>query len=198
MSSEEKPYTTVERSHIPEEWLTSDGQPVNGLTVAQRKRLELITRMTQDRDPVEYMRIFTFLTVWVLCCGLAKAVFSLSIAAIVLIVASIAYFLFVRKRLASDTIRLQQNTSDFDRYLWEGFQLKEMRQSAVKLGLYLFLPISMVFLGDLLFSVSTDAPAWLFYLGAYSINLIVWWFFFQEDAEHLESLSSDLNALQYL
>jgi hypothetical protein len=198
MSEQEKPYMKETHSHIPSEWLTSDGQPVSGLSVAQQKRLELITKMTQDKDPVEYMRIFSAFTLYVLVMSTLHVAVRFSVVSLLAIVLTIFYFLFVRKRLATDTVRLMQIANDFDKYLWEGFRLKEMRQSAVKLSVFVFFPLTMVFLADLVVPIPGHAPSWLFYVVSIIISTIVWWVFFNEDTENLERLESDLNALQYL
>lgn len=198
MSDQEKPYMKESHSHIPQEWLTSDGQPVSGLSVAQQKRLELITKMTQDKDPVEYMRIFTAFTLFVLIISAVHLIFSFSVISLIVLVICAIYYLFVRKRLASDTIRLKQITQDFDKYLWDGFHLKEMRQSAVKLAVYALFPFTMVFLAEVFLPIPPNAPVWLFYAASIMISTVVWWVYYNEDTDNLERLESDLKALQYL
>lgn len=198
MSENEKPYMTEKRMHIPAEWLTSEGEPVKGLSVAQHKRLELITQMTQDRDPVEYKRIFLFVMAWVFLFALLHSAIHLSITSLLIVIVSLVYFLFVRKRLVSELSGLQQITDDFDLYLWEAYNLKEMRQSAVKLAVFLLFPLSFVFAGQLIFSAESSVTQIWFYILSYAINMAIWLFFFQEDTEYMDRLHSDLNALKYL
>ncbi len=198
MAGIEKPYMTEKKMHIPAEWLTSEGEPAKGLTVAQHKRLELITQMTQDRDAVEYKRIFLFVMAWVFLVGVIQSAIYLSLIALVTVVVSLVYFLFVRKRLVTELDNLQQITEDFDAYLWEAYHLKEMRQSAVKLAVFVLFPLSFVFAGQLIFSAESSVGMVWFYFLAYAINSVTWFWFFQEDNEYMERLHSDLNALQYL
>ena len=138
MSEQEKPYIIEDKTKVLREIMDQvDATLAPGLsiTVGEAKRIELIRKMKQDNDKQEYIMMLN---------GLAGAVGFICLIHLLLVAAwwpliiagiTLVYIFFVRRRLTTSTQALAQWKNDFDRYLWEGFHLKEMRFSATKLAM---------------------------------------------------------------
>ena len=93
---------------------------------------------------------------------------------------------------------LTEYKNNFDKYLWEGFYLKEMRYSAVKLAYLVFFPLFIVFLTDLFNGADGRISFWMGLAVAAVISTIGWFIFFSDDKDTLESIESELKSLEYL
>jgi hypothetical protein len=96
------------------------------------------------------------------------------IFALVSVVLGLAYFVFIRKKLTHFTLNLSNYKDNFDRYLWEGFHLKEMRYSAVKLAYFIFFPLFVVFVSDFFRTDDERLATWLAIMIAAIISGIAW------------------------
>jgi hypothetical protein len=171
--------------------------PVN-ITAGEAKRIELIRRMKQDTDKSEYMIMLNILMVGLTIASGVHYFYFGSIISIVAFVIGLGYFIFFRKRIKSASSMLAEYKNDFDRYLWEGFYLKEMRYNGVRLAYLLFFPLFTVFLVDVL---SENAEYISFYISiiiAAVISTIGWMIFFKNDQHTLDIIESDLKSLHYL
>lgn len=168
------------------------------ISPGEAKRIELIRKMKQDTDKQEYMIMFHVLMLVSTISAFLHFVFFNTYFSLVCVVAGIAYFIFIRQRLKSATILLTEHKNNFDKYLWEGFYLKEMRYSAVKLAYFIFFPLFVVFLTDIVSGVDGHLSLWLSVPVAFVFSSIAWLIYFSDDKALYESLESDLKSLQYL
>ena len=164
----------------------------------EAKRIELIRKMKQDTDKKEYMIMFNLLMIGVSVISLAHFAWFGSIFSLLSLMICIVYFVYIRKRLTTATLQLSEYKNNFDKYLWEGFYLKEMRYSAVKLAYFIFFPLFVVFFIDLLRGKNGMVDLLVGILVATAISTIAWFIFFTDDKEALESIESDLKSLEYL
>jgi hypothetical protein len=125
-------------------------------------------------------------------------VFFGTIFSLICVIGCLMYFVYIRKRLTVATLNLTAYKNNFDKYLWEGFYLKEMRYSAVKLAYFLFFPLLIVFITDLFSGNEERITLWVGILVAAVISSIGWLIFFSDDKEALESIESELKSLEYL
>ena len=168
------------------------------ISPGEAKRIELIRKMKQDTDKQEYMIMFHVLMLVSTISAFLHFVFFNTYFSLVCVVAGIAYFIFIRQRLKSATILLTEHKNNFDKYLWEGFYLKEMRYSAVKLAYFIFFPLFVVFLTDVVSGADGHLSLWLSMPIAFVFSSIAWLIYFSDDKALYESLESDLKSLQYL
>jgi len=168
------------------------------ISPGEAKRIELIRKMKQDTDKQEYMIMFHVLMLVSTVSAFLHFVFFNTYFSLVCVVAGIAYFIFIRQRLKSATILLTEHKNNFDKYLWEGFYLKEMRYSAVKLAYFIFFPLFVVFLTDIVSGADGHLSLWLTVPIAFVFSSIAWLIYFSDDKALYESLESDLKSLQYL
>ncbi len=168
------------------------------ISPGEAKRIELIRKMKQDTDKQEYMIMFHVLMLVSTISAFLHFVFFNTYFSLVCVVAGIAYFIFIRQRLKSATILLTEHKNNFDKYLWEGFYLKEMRYSAVKLAYFIYFPLFVVFLTDIVSGVDGRLSLWLSVPVAFVFSSIAWLIYFSDDKALYESLESDLKSLQYL
>ena len=171
-------------------------QQEGNITLGESKRIELIRKMKQDTDKREYMMMFNALMIGLTIVSTAHFVVFGSIFALVSILLCLVYFVYIRKRLTMATLNLTEHKNNFDRYLWEGFYLKEMRYSAVKLAYFIFFPLLLVFTTDLI--SDERITFWLGILIAAAISSIGWLIFFSDDKNVLESIESELKSLEFL
>lgn len=164
----------------------------------EAKRIELIRKMKQDTDKKEYMIMFNILMTSLSFISLAHFAWFGHIFSLLCLMICMVYFVYIRKRLTSATIHLADHKNNFDKYLWEGFYLKEMRYSAVKLAYFVFFPFFVVFFIDLIRGKNDMIDLIVGILIAAVISTIAWFIFFTDDKEILESIESDLKSLEYL
>ncbi len=168
------------------------------ISPGEAKRIELIRKMKQDTDKQEYMIMFNVLMLVSTISALLHFIFFNTIFSLVCVVAGITYFIFIRQRLKSATILLVEHKTNFDKYLWEGYYLKEMRYSAVKLAYFIFFPLFVVFLTNVLSGMDGQLTLWLSVPIAFVISSVAWLIYFSDDKALFESFESDLKSLQYL
>lgn len=168
------------------------------ITPGEAKRIELIRKMKQDTDKKEYMVMFNVLMIGVALISFVHFVLINSLISLIFMVVSIGYFIFTRKRLTAETLKLAEYKNNFDRYLWEGFHLKEMRYYAVKIAYFIFFPLLAVLFADLLRIEDERVSFWIGMAVALILSTIAWSIYFSDDEEMLRSIESDLKALEYL
>jgi putative effector of murein hydrolase LrgA (UPF0299 family) len=173
------------------------GQQINP-TPGEVKRIELIRKMKQDTDKKEYMIMFNCLMIGLSVVSLVHFALYGTIISLVCVMFCLIYFVFIRKRLTSATLQLAEYKNNFDRYLWEGFYLKEMRYSAVKLAYFIFFPFFVVFLVDLIRWDEKNTIMWMSILIAAMLSTLAWWIYFRDDRDALESIESELKSLKYM
>jgi hypothetical protein len=173
------------------------GQQINP-TPGEIKRIELIRKMKQDTDKKEYMIMFNCLMIGLSVVSLVHFALYGTIISLVCVMFCLIYFVFIRKRLTSATLQLGEYKNNFDRYLWEGFYLKEMRYSAVKLAYFIFFPFFVVFLVDLIRWDEKNTIMWMSILIAAMLSTLAWWIYFRDDRYALESIESELKSLKYM
>jgi hypothetical protein len=174
------------------------GSVEHKITPGEAKRIELIRKMKQDTDKKEYMIMFNALMIGLSVVSLIHTIYFGSIYSLICLMLCLVYFVFIRKKLTVATLQLALYKNNFDKYLWEGFYLKEMRYAAVKLGYFIFFPFLAVFLGDLLLRNNYSLNIWTSILIAGLISTIGWLIFFRDDKEALYSIESDLKSLEYI
>ena len=167
-------------------------------TPGEVKRLELIRKMKQDTDKKEYMIMFNILMIGLSLISLVHFSMYGAIISLVCVMFCLIYFVFIRKRLTTATLNLSEYKNNFDRYLWEGFYLKEMRYSAVKLAYFLFFPFFTVFLVDLIRGIENNTAMWMAVLIASILSTLGWWIYFRDDRDALKKIESDLKSLEYI
>lgn len=168
------------------------------LTPGEAKRIELIRKMKSDTDKKEYMIMFNSLMILVIALSFVHFTLYGHYLALGFGLAGIAYFIVVRLRLRNAAVKLTEYKNNFDRYLWEGFYLKEMRHSAVKLAFFIFFPFLLVFVSDLISGSDDRLTYWLCILAGFVLSSLAWLFYFGDDKNALDSIESDLRALEYL
>ncbi len=168
------------------------------LSPGEAKRIELIRKMKSDTDKKEYMIMFNILMALVVISSVVHFIFYGHYAVLAVTIAGLLYFVLVRLKLRNATFKLSDYKNNFDKYLWEGFYLKEMRHSAVKLAFLIFFPLLMVFISDLISGSDDRISYWLSILVGFVLSSLAWLFFFGDDKNSLEIIESDLRALQYL
>lgn len=168
------------------------------ITPGEAKRIELIRKMKQDTDKQEYMVMFNVLMLGSTISALLHFILYSTIFSLCCAVAGISYFIYIRQRLKSATILLGEYKNDFDKYLWEGYYLKEMRYSAVKLAYFIFFPLFVVFVTDILSGKDHQIALWLTVPIAFVLSSVAWLIYFSDDKAMLETIESDLKSLQYL
>lgn len=201
MSIDSKPFIQEQKTSkiidIIEETEQQLSQQINP-TPGEIKRIELIRRMKQDTDRKEYMIMFNFLMIGLSLISLVHFAAYGTILSLVCVMFCLIYFVYIRKRLTSATLQLFEYKNDFDRYLWEGFYLKEMRYSAVKLAYLIFFPFLVVFLIDLSLGSNKNIAIWMALLIAATISTFAWFFYFKDDGDMLHNIESELKSLQHL
>lgn len=168
------------------------------ISPGEAKRIELIRRMKEDTDKIEYMIMFNVLMIALTVVALIHFVLFGKIFSLVCVVLGLTYFVYIRKKLTHFTLSLSNYKDNFDRYLWEGFHLKEMRYSAVKLAYFLFFPLFVVFVSDFFRTEDERLSTWLGIGIAAIISGLAWMIYFSDDKESLESIESELKSLEYL
>ncbi len=199
MADDMTPYIRENKSQKIQDIVTETEntfQQEGNITLGESKRIELIRKMKQDTDKREYMMMFNALMIGLTIISTAHFVVFGSIFALVSILLCLVYFVYIRKRLTTATLNLTEHKNNFDRYLWEGFYLKEMRYSAVKLAYFIFFPLLLVFTTDLI--SDERITFWLGILIAAAISSIGWLIFFSDDKNVLESIESELKSLEFL
>mgnify|MGYP007060376796 CR=1 FL=1 len=201
MSEDVKPVIIEEKTQRLREIIEETEKQFNHevkITPGEAKRIDLIRKMKQDTDKQEYMIMFNVLMLASTIASLVHFILFSKIFSLVCVLLGITYFIFIRQRLKSATILLAEHKNNFDKYLWEGFFLKEMRYSAVKLAYFIFFPLLLVFFTDLFSGKSELLSLWMTLPVAFFISTVAWLFFFSDDKAMFESLESDLKSLQYL
>ena len=199
MADDMTPYIRENKSQKIQDIVTETEnafQHEGNITLGESKRIELIRKMKQDTDKREYMMMFNALMIGLTIISTAHFVVFGSIFALVSILLCLVYFVYIRKRLTTATLNLTEHKNNFDRYLWEGFYLKEMRYSAVNLAYFIFFPLLLVFTTDLI--SDERITFWLGILIAAAISSIGWLIFFSDDKNVLESIESELKSLEFL
>jgi len=201
MAEDHKPYVIENKTKVLREIMDQVDAtlaPGFSITVGEAKRIELIRKMKQDKDKQEYLMMLNGLAIAVVCTGTLHLLFAFTWWPLIIAFITLAYVFFVRRRLTTATQALTQWKNDFDRYLWEGFYLKEMRFSATKLAFILFFPWLVIMLTDVLHGGKSVTPLWVSALIAYAISTLAWYLFFSDDSAGLESIESELKSLEYL
>ncbi len=168
------------------------------ITPGEAKRIELIRRMKEDTDKKEYMIMFNGLIIGLVLTGIVHFLIYWSVFTLVGLVIALVYYLLTRQKLKQATYQLVEHKNNFDKYLWEGYHLKEMRYSAVKLAYFLFFPLLVIFFTDIMITRADGFSIWISLCVAAFISAIGWFIFFTDDKNMLETIESDLNSLQYL
>jgi hypothetical protein len=166
------------------------------ISLGEAKRIELIRKMKQDTDKKEYMMMFNALMVSLSVISIAHFVVFGSIFSLVVVMLCLMYFVYIRRKLTKVTLSLSEHKNNFDKYLWEGYYLKEMRFSAVKLAYLIFFPLFMVFVVDLI--SDSRITLWIGIIIAFALSSMAWFIFFSDDRNALEGIESDLKSLEFL
>ncbi len=201
MSEESKPVIIEDKTQRLRDIIEETEKQFNNeikITPGEAKRIELIRKMKQDTDRQEYMIMFNALILCMSLTALAHFIFFGTIFSMISIIAALVYFIFVRQRLKTATIELAEHKQNFDKYLWEGYYLKEMRYSAVKLAYFIFFPLFVVFLIDLFSGNEERITLWIGLVIAGMISSVAWLIYFSDDKSILESFESDLRSLEFL
>lgn len=201
MSEDIKPVIIEDKTQRLIEIIEETEKQFNGevkITPGEAKRIDLIRKMKQDTDRQEYMIMFNVLMLASTFAALIHFILFNTIFSLVCVVAGITYFIFIRQRLKSATLLLAEHKNNFDKYLWEGFYLKEMRYSAVKLAYFIFFPLLVVFLTDMFSGKDELLSLWVTVPIAFVISSVAWLIYFSDDKALFESIESDLKSLQYL
>jgi hypothetical protein len=168
------------------------------MSPGEAKRIELIRKMKTDTDKIEYMIMLNVLMGTLVVTSIWHFMTYRSWLSIISMGLGVVYFFATRVKLRGATLQLSSFKNDFDRYLWEGFHLKEMRHSAVKLAYILFFPLVCVLLMDVVAGYSMEIPFINKILAALTVSTIGWLIFFNDDKTGLEAIETDLKALSYL
>lgn len=174
-----------------------DISKVNDQKAAKLQALTM--RMKEDNDKKELLIIFNGLMMALaLVCMIHFIMFGGVISLIILGIA-IGYFIMVKKRLTEFTVALIKYKNDALQYLWQGFHLKEMRMSAVKLAFLVFFPLFTIFVTDIIVGTNIFQENLIRSLFiAYTISTLTWFYFFADDGRNLASLENELKVLEYL
>ena len=202
MSQDSNPYVrefkTQRLQDIVTQFEHEDDITTAALSLADAKRVELMKKMKEDTDKKEYMIMLNAIVILAAVVLLTHFIIFNQLMAIVCMLIILAFFVFVRRRLTMVTLQLPAYKSDFDKYLWEGFHLKEMRYSAVKLSYLVFFPLIVVFGWDIVMGYSSLNGLWSNFLIALAISTMGWLVFFYDDKTILEGIEVDLKALEYM
>lgn len=201
MSEDMKPYIVEDKTKMLQEMVASfdtESDIPNNISLGEAKRIELIRKMKQDTDKKEYMIMFNVLMIALAVVSVVHFVMYGSIFSLISMLVCLIYFVYIRKKLTTATLLLSEYKNNFDKYLWEGFYLKEMRYSAVKLAYFIFFPLLLVFLTDLLRGYDGRISIWTGLTVAVVISSAGWLIFFADDKDALESIESELKSLEYL
>jgi hypothetical protein len=201
MSEDMKPYIVEDKTKMLQDMVASfdtESDIPNNISLGEAKRIELIRKMKQDTDKKEYMIMFNVLMIALAVVSVVHFVMYGSIFSLISMLVCLIYFVYIRKKLTTATLLLSEYKNNFDKYLWEGFYLKEMRYSAVKLAYFIFFPLLLVFLTDLLRGYDGRISIWTGLTVAVVISSAGWLIFFADDKDALESIESELKSLEYL
>lgn len=201
MSEEMKPFIIEDKTQKLQDIIDQTEKDFNfekSISLGEAKRIELIRKMKQDTDKKEYMVMFNTLMIALAVVSILHFVFFGTIFSLLCVAVCLMYFVYIRKRLTVATLNLTAYKNNFDKYLWEGYYLKEMRYSAVKLAYFLFFPLLIVFITDLFSGNEERITLWVGLLVAAVISSIGWLIFFSDDKDALESIESELKSLEYL
>ncbi|MBK9736023.1 MAG: hypothetical protein IPO92_14125 [Saprospiraceae bacterium] len=168
------------------------------ITPGEARRIDLIRRMKEDTDKREYMIMFNTLIIVLSVSALTHYFYYGTWFSLIFLFIGLVFFGFIRQRLKHATVYLGELKNDFDRYLWEGFHLKEMRYTAVKIGYILFFPVLAILLADLVSDRAESLSIWINLIIAGAISTIAWLIYFSDDQKTLDSIESDLKSLEYL
>ncbi len=169
----------------------------NKVSLKNMKIKELVDKMKAEKDKRDFMLLFNILMISIIVLSIISIVLVFSVLDIVVLILGLGYFIFVRRRLTQETLGLSNIKTDEEAYLWSGYQLKELRFTAVKFAYMLFFPLLMLLLATIIFE---EARSYLLtnYLIALGLSTLAWFFFFMDDQQVLESIESELNTLPYL
>ncbi len=201
MGDQEKPYIIEDKTKVLREIMDQVDAtlaPGMSITVGEAKRIELIRKMKQDKDKQEYIMMLNGLAIATGIISILHLLFSPAWWPLIIAAVTLAYIFFVRRRLTTATQSLVHWKNDFDRYLWEGFHLKEMRFSATKLAFILFFPWLVIMITNILHGGTSYTSLWVSAIIAYALSTIAWYIFFSDDSAGLESIESELKSLEYL
>jgi uncharacterized protein YqgQ len=201
MAEEMKPYIVEDKTKVLQDIVAEFDMKCNShnsISLGEAKRIDLIRKMKQDTDKKEYMIMFNVLMIALALVSVIHFVLYGTIMAVLSLLLCLVYFVYIRKRLTAATLMLTEYKNNFDKYLWEGFYLKEMRYSAVKLSYFVFFPLFIVLLTDIFAGETGRISLWLGLIVAVVISSIAWLIFFADDKDALESIESELKSLEYL
>ncbi|MCZ2102336.1 MAG: hypothetical protein LC107_12470 [Chitinophagales bacterium] len=202
MSEDVNPYIREEKTQrlqeIVAQFESNPDDTFTELSLADSKRVELMKKMKEDTDKKEYMIMLNAIVIFAAVVMLIHYIVFNKLLTILFLLLILGFFVFVKKRLTTVTLKLPSYKTDFDKYLWEGFHLKEMRYSAVKLTYLVFFPLIVVFSVDIIMNYNSLNGAWSNFLIALAISTMGWMVFFYDDKMLLESIEVDLKALEYM
>lgn len=202
MSEDHSPFIREDKTHRIQQIIEEHDAPFTPkkptLSPGEAKRIELIRKMKEDTDKKEYVIMFNALMITFSVVSLYHFIRFGTILSLVCILLGLGYFIFIRKRLTAETLKLTEYKNQFDKYLWEGFHLKEMRYTAVKLAYILFFPMMMVFISDIITGSNQQFSFWIALGVAVVISTIGWLIFFADDQSALKNIETDLKSLEYL
>lgn len=202
MSEDSNPYIREEKTQrlqeIVAQFENNPDDTFSELSLADSKRVELMKKMKEDTDKKEYMIMLNAIVIFAAVVMLIHYIVFNKLLTILFLLLILGFFVFVKKRLTTVTLKLPSYKTDFDKYLWEGFHLKEMRYSAVKLTYLVFFPLIVVFSVDIIMNYNSLNGAWSNFLIALAISTMGWMVFFYDDKMLLESIEVDLKALEYM
>ncbi len=202
MSQESNPFErelkTQRIQDIIAQFEQEDDVTSTDLSLADAMRVDLMKKMKEDTDKKEYMIMLNAIVIFASAVLLTHFIIFNQLLVIAIILIILAFFVFVRKRLTMVTLQLPAYKNDFDTYLWEGFHLKEMRYSAVKLSYLLFFPLIVVLGWDIVMGYSSLNGLWNNFIIALAISTMGWLIYFYDDKTILESIEVDLKALEYM
>lgn len=202
MSEDITPYVkelkTQRLQEILEQFENNPTSETPVMTLAESKRVELMRKMREDTDKMEYMIMLNALVILSAVVMLTHYIVFMHLLAIMLLIVILTFFLFVRRKLTIATLALSTYKHDFDHYLWEGYHLKEMRYAAVKLSFLIFFPIITVFLWDIVMGQNSLNGIWTNFIVALAVSTMGWIVFFHDDKTILDGIEVDLKALEYM
>ncbi|MBK8627051.1 MAG: hypothetical protein IPN86_16225 [Saprospiraceae bacterium] len=202
MAEDMKPYIVEDKTKNIQDLLDQSESDINSLpsniSLGEAKRIELIRKMKQDTDKKEYMIMFNVLMIALAVVSVLHFVMFGTIFSLVCMLLCLVYFVYIRKRLTAATLVLAEYKNNFDKYLWEGYYLKEMRYSAVKLAYFVFFPLLVVFFTDIFRDTDERISLWMGIIVAFVISSLGWLIYFADDKEVLEDIESELKSLEYL
>lgn len=202
MAEDMKPYIVEDKTKNIQDLLDQSESDINSLpsniSLGEAKRIELIRKMKQDTDKKEYMIMFNVLMIALAVVSMLHFVMFGTIFSLVCMLLCLVYFVYIRKRLTAATLVLAEYKNNFDKYLWEGYYLKEMRYSAVKLAYFVFFPLLVVFFTDIFRDTDERISLWMGIIVAFVISSLGWLIYFADDKEVLEDIESELKSLEYL